>query len=386
MCMKILYVTNLLFSLEQGVTKKIFSQCKALESFNNVVDLISIKDNSLKFINFNEFEQTVCSRSSSCFARIIRGIKTIVSTIDFVPLEKNTYDLIYVRHLLPVLPAYIAFMKKIKENTGAYMYYELPTYPYRQEFRHLSLPSIYTMLFEYRSVERIGKIANEFVLVNEVTEERAKNRLTKYCIIPNGFDVSSVSLRNTPQLKNEIHILGLANLAFWHGYDRVITGIAGYNGPYKIIFHLAGGSGKKEIEILKKLTVDLRVSDNVKFYPPLHNNGLDKLFNCCHVAAGSLGLHRINAQNGSILKLREYCSRGIPFFYAYNDSDFNDCDFSLKIPANDDPVDINKICTFVEKMYQVRNLTLKMRTYAIKYLSWNAKMKLLFNKTKVAKN
>ncbi len=47
------------------------------------------------------------------------------------------------------------------------------------------------------------------------------------------------------------------------------------------------------------------------------------------------------------LKNREYCARGIPFFYSQIDPDFEDTNFIYKVPSNDQPIDINAIIEFL---------------------------------------
>jgi glycosyltransferase involved in cell wall biosynthesis len=292
-------------------------------------------------------------------------------------------DIIYIRQITYLSPAYIHTFKKIKGN--AKIFYEIPTYPYIQEYKtnilniNNLLANIISFIFAFRSIERLRKVIDEFVVVNEIDDKTAKERLGKHRVITNGFDVSSVSVKKSPKLENEIHILGLANLAIWHGYDRIITGISEYKGPQKIIFHLAGGEGKAEAEKLKKQAMQFGISSNIIFYPPLYGKELSELFDKCHIAAGSLGMHRIKLQKGSILKLREYCSRGIPFLTSYLDDDFNNFKFCVKFEASDEPIDMYGICNFVETIHKTENYPQIMREYAEENLDWKVKMSKLFD-------
>jgi glycosyltransferase involved in cell wall biosynthesis len=381
--MKILYIAQVSNSETSSVSRKIYSQCNALIRLGNICEFISIFGNKVKLYKFvdgeNFFEKTILQESF--IDKIRRWLNLFFSNIPeeavHVATEFNP-DIIYIRNISPLFPSYISFLRKIKGN--AKVFWEFPTYPYFQEyFQPFKITSLIHMFFDLRSIERLRKVVDEFVVVNEIDDKAAKERLYKYRVIPNGFDVTSVPVKKSPKLEDEIHILGLANLANWHGYDRIIAGISEYKGPKAIIFHLAGGAGKAEIEKLKKQAVQLGISSNIIFYPPLYGKELSELFNKCHIAAGSLGLHRIKLQKGSILKLREYCSMGIPFFSSYMDDDFKIFEFCMTLEASEEPIDMSKICSFIETVYKTENYSLIMRKYAEENLDWKIKMSKLFD-------
>jgi hypothetical protein len=93
---------------------------------------------------------------------------------------------------------------------------------------------------------------------------------------------------------------------------------------------------------------------------------------------GTLSFSRIGLHSASTLKLREYCSRGIPFFYAGDDIDFpEDFPFHLKLPDNDLPFDFDLLIDFSHKMQMAENVTEEMREYAKYFLDWKQKMNKL---------
>lgn len=387
--MKILYIAYFIDDSVSGVYKKINSQCGALKKLGHDCYLLSIKrdDNyclSYCLINFNNNEYvkkiSIKSYGNQTFNKFIYAFHRYFMPInsDLINLI-NTYnfDYLYIRHILPVSYKYISLYKKIKVKCKKY--YEFYSYPYIKDmFQYKGFSKYVCLLFEYKSVERLKRVIDEFIVVNEVDSNYDRNRLGSYRVVTNGCDVHSLNVRKPPVLNKEIHILGLANLANHHGYDRIITGIAQYKGPYKIIFHVAGGNGYAEIQKLRNLSLQLGVTESVEFHEPMYGEKLAVQFDTCHVAAGTLALHRIGSLNGSVLKLREYCARGIPFFYGYNDEDFDNFDFSLRFSADDSPVDIDVISKFVEKMYSKDNHEYKMREYAEDNLDWTSKMKKIF--------
>jgi hypothetical protein len=171
---------------------------------------------------------------------------------------------------------------------------------------------------------------------------------------------------------DDIHLIGVASIAHWHGYDRVIEGLHNYyyNGKHntkKVFFHIAGDSSNTESTRYKELVKKYNLSNYVIFYGRKSGKELDVLFNKADIAVGSLGCHRILMRNVRPLKNREYCARGLPFFYSETDDDFEDKDFILKVPANDDPVNIDVIVNFV---ISNKFNAVKIRNYALQNLTW----------------
>jgi hypothetical protein len=97
----------------------------------------------------------------------------------------------------------------------------------------------------------------------------------------------------------------------------------------------------------------------------MYGDDLTKMMNECQVAAATLGLHRNENTVGSVLKVREYCARGIPFVYGYDDSCLNgDETFALKVESNDNPIDIDKVVQWVNEISNGQSIALQMRDFA----------------------
>jgi hypothetical protein len=80
----------------------------------------------------------------------------------------------------------------------------------------------------------------------------------------------------------------------------------------------------------------------------LFGDELTEVFNQCQFAIGSLGRHRSGITVIKTLKNREYATRGIPFIYSEQDSDFDQQPYVLKAPADDSPINIRQVIDFVE--------------------------------------
>lgn len=89
------------------------------------------------------------------------------------------------------------------------------------------------------------------------------------------------------------------------------------------------------------------LQDKIIFHGTLFGDALTQVFNKCQFAIGSLGRHRSGITVIKTLKNREYATRGIPFIYSETDSDFDHQPYVLKAPADESPIDIQKIIDFM---------------------------------------
>jgi hypothetical protein len=118
----------------------------------------------------------------------------------------------------------------------------------------------------------------------------------------------------------------------------------------------------------------------VIFTGHLTGSRLNEIFDFCHIAVGSLGIHRIGMKEACVLKVREYYSRGIPFVYGYRDPDICESDQNtLQIPGNESPVDMDRLIEFVDQIYCDLEHPVNMRKFAEQNLDWSIKIKNLFN-------
>jgi hypothetical protein len=195
--------------------------------------------------------------------------------------------------------------------------------------------------------------------------------------IGNGFDVDSVRVRVPPEYSGEeLSVLCVANVSRWHGLDRMLKGMSAYNGPFKIRFHIAGDG--PDAPYLKKIASEMEITDSVTFHGFKTGEDLDRLFNQCHIAVGSLGIYRKGLSQTSELKAREYCARGIPSIIACQDPDFpDDYPYVLQVPADDTPIDIEQVLAFAQEVCTDPEHPETMRAYARDNLDWLPKMEKL---------
>ena len=137
-----------------------------------------------------------------------------------------------------------------------------------------------------------------------------------------------------------------------------MTGIGEYYEKFKkkderlempdIFFHVVGGVHPNRMKnIFMPIIEKYGIKDKIIFHGTLFGDELTKVFNQCQFAIGSLGRHRSGITVIKTLKNREYATRGIPFIYSEQDSDFDHQPYVLKAPADESPVDIQQIIDFM---------------------------------------
>ncbi len=376
--MKIRYIFLPFENDATGVLKKVLNQTSVLKQLGADIELILVTNEtfsleSLNFIKIRRINQ--CSISN--FIQRIKRARQIAGIIKKEIDNLEAGDCLYLRY-----PYFILYYPKnfFKSKRACKVIFEHNT----KEMEELKLVSglfSFPVLNALLSSNLIRSQSDAFI---GVTDDITTYQLVKYrdpkkphITIGNGIDVNSVPLRilSIDNL-NELHLLFVANVSRWHGVDRLIKGLAAYRGPMNITLHIAGDGA--ELQNLKRIVSELKLSKQVIFHGFTTGKDLDDLFNTCHIAVGSLGIHRIGLTESSTLKVREYCARGIPWIIACKDPDFpEDFPYIYRIPADESPVSIEEVIKFAERMYADPDHPQKMRAYALDHLDWSVKMKKL---------
>ena len=117
------------------------------------------------------------------------------------------------------------------------------------------------------------------------------------------------------------------------------------------------------------------LQDKIIFHGQLFGDELTKVFNQCQFAIGSLGRHRSGITVIKTLKNREYATRGIPFIYSEQDSDFDQQPYVLKAPADETPIDIRQILDFMDH-FDMKPAAIRT---TVEHLSWKMQMQMVVN-------
>jgi glycosyltransferase involved in cell wall biosynthesis len=219
-----------------------------------------------------------------------------------------------------------------------------------------------------------------------VTSDIAKYEIRRggenkpFFVLTNGVCLDGYKEKKYRAIKDDkLELLFLASHAFpWNGIDRLLQGMARYSGKTDILLHVVGDMEKE----YRGLVLKLRLTDKVVFHGKKFNEELDEIFDTVHIGIGILALHRNGLKVATSLKAREYLARGIPFMIGYEDEDIKEVfPYVLKIPANEEPIDISAVVAFTKKIYAEsgQRMTGEIRDYAKKNIDYRGKVKGLMD-------
>lgn len=376
--MKALFLIFHGFEEFNGISKKIRYQIKALQACGLDVRTCWLDDSD------NRKRRMIDDTVLRDYGTGIRGklLKRMEfdSIVEYVRREK--IEFIYVRYVHNASPFTIRLMQRLKK-TGARIVMEIPTYPYDQEYK--GLPFVYQrILFMDKCFrQRLARYVEKIVTFSdyETIWQRPSIRIS------NGIDFNQIPLKKQiNDTSRELHLIAVATMHPWHGFDRAIKGLCKYYdahsseepGGYKVFLHIVGYGVPELVDGYKKLVRDNALDEYVFFHSALFGEKLDDLFERSDFGIGSLARHRSGIDKIKTLKNREYAARGIPFVYSETDDDFEQRSYVLKAPADDSPLDIDTVIRFY------RSVTLtpaEIRQSIEGTLSWKAQMQIVLNET-----
>lgn len=349
-----------------GISKKISYQVDALKKCKMDVHLCYMDETKTKKRLIDG--KVIADYGKGILSKILK--RTDFSAISNY-VKENQIDLVYIRSNHNANLFTINMVKKMKAY-GARVVMEIPTYPYDNEYKAqgLNRQIFQDKIFRNQLAKHLDAIVT-FSDYNRIFGQRTIK-------ISNGIDFDSVKIKsNINDTTKELNLIGVAEIHEWHGFDRVVRGLADYYSKpqdYLVEFHVIGYFFSKEIEDeFRKIISDNHMENYVILYGKKHGTELDNLFNKCDFGIGSLGRHRVGIDKIKTLKNREYAARGIPFIYSETDSDFDPKPYVLKAPADESPIEIQRIIDF----YKRNTMSPIEIRESITDLSWKKQMELV---------
>ena len=375
--MRILFLVYHGFSEHSGISKKIHYQVKGLKENGHDVRLcyydFAANGHSCRFVD----GQVVKDYGKGKWAGLRQRID-YHCIFDYCIQER--IDFIYARCFQNANPWLIHFFKKIRK-AGIHAVTEIPTYPYDAEFVGFNFQARLNLkvdqMFRYQLARQMDGIVT-FSDEEEIFGQRTIR-------ISNGVDFDSIPLHQPSAISHQssaIHFIGVAEVHYWHGFDRLIAGIGEYykqGGKREVYFHIVGGVHPDYMHDLPQapgfqtLIDKYGISDKIIFHGTLFGNELDDVFNQCQFAIGSLARHRSGIAVIKTLKNREYATRGIPFIYSEQDSDFDQRPYVLKAPADESPIDIQQIVDLMDH-FQMKPEEIRK---TVEHLTWKKQMQIV---------
>lgn len=365
--MKAIFIVFHALAEYSGITKKIRFQVKALNDCGVETELC--------YLGWDEFGNQVRWVGDKVQKNFGTGIKAkIEKRFEYNSLYHyiidNNISLVYMRSLINAEPFIICFAKKLRRK-GIKVVMEIPTFPYDFEGKELPLPN--KIRFYINKLFRYSQAKNLDAIITFSDYEKIFNQRT--IRISNGVDFDSLPLkssyRNSPEV---LEFLVVAELHYWHGVDRAISGIDKYmkSEPIQMLhLNIVGKPERASGFALKTQVESLDLGEFVSFLGPLSGEELDEVFEKADFGIGSLARHRSNITKIKTLKNREYAARGLGFVYSEIDEDFEDMPYIIKAPADETPLDFSMIIDF----YHDTNLEPKEIRKSIEpNLSWKNQM------------
>lgn len=349
--MKILFLVYHGFSDVSGISKKIHHQVKGLRENGYEVHLC--------YYGFAENGHRCRYVDDKVIKDYGKGVLAgIWQRMDYSPIFdyciKNGIQFVYARCFQNASPFLIYFFKKLRK-AGIKAVTEIPTYPYDQEF--VGFPFMTRMNLKVDQLFRNSLYRQMSAIVTFSDADMVFGQRT--IRISNGVDMDSIPLHQYQAPNDDsVHLIGVAEVHYWHGFDRLIAGLGEYYkntpNPRNIYFHIVGGVWKSEMydsmhapgfsELMEKYGI----KNHVIFHDQLFGEELDKVFNQSCFAIGSLARHRSGITVIKTLKNREYATRGVPFIYSEQDSDFDHQPYIVKAVPDESPINIQQILDFID--------------------------------------
>lgn len=281
-------------------------------------------------------------------------------------IDKYNITHVYIRYNLTD-QYFLCFLKSLKEKQIKTVL-EIPTYPYDGELSNNYMK---------REDSYFRKQLKEFVDVI-ATYSNDQEILGVSCInLKNGIDIESIPVNTRKKEEKIINLIAVSSMAPWHGYERILEGMYRYyqeGGTYKIFLRFVG-EGREE-NYYKSLAQKYNLQSFVMFCGKMMGKELDEIFELSDIAIGSLGMYKTGITEGNPIKGAEYCARGIPFIYGYDDTRFSqEQEFVMRVSNDERVVDMTAVIEFYERIVSQKGYQKIMRDYAIKYLTWESIMK-----------
>lgn len=354
----ILYLARWDVAGSRGVIKKIQGVVAAFSEVGRSAEARIISTSGLA----GHFDFFCALLVAKCDVLIVRSTAYSMPLIFFALLFQR-----YVKHarvIVDVPTPFCAVYDEIKGKPGSYFSKTLKRVVILLSFPWALLPA-----------SRIVQYAPE-------SRRFSLGLAKKTILMANGVNCSSIE-----PIRREVHFDGIhielvcvANFEFWHGYDRLVRGLAAYlsnhseSADLRLKLRLIGDGG--EIGSLRALVRELKLDEYVIFSGELAGEQLTEAYANANVGVSSLGLHRKGLTMASDLKTREYVSRGLPVVYCADDPDISDASrLFYRVESGEGIVEFNGVIRWYLDLCKDSNFSVAtVREYALDKMDFKGKV------------
>lgn len=362
--MKALFLVFHGFDPANGISKKIHYQVEALNACGLDTKLCYLSE--VEGYKKRMVDDTVIGDyGKGVIGKILKRIE-FDSVVRYIFL--HNIDLVYIRSAHNAHPLVVRMLKKV-HDAGICTVLEIPTFPYDKEY--CGFREKMELLPDKCFRRSLMKYIDRIVTFSENKEIFGVPAIR----ISNGIDFDHIQVKDTLRdIDDNLSLIGVAEIHYWHGFDRLISGLGEYykgNPSCKVYFHIVGEFfGEREKKEIMPLIHRYGLEKYVILHGAKHGHELDILFDRADMGVGSLARHRSGISSIKTLKNREYAARGIPFIYSENDNDFDNRNYILKVAADESPIDISALIRFRR---EIKVTPAEIRK-SIDNLSWKRQM------------
>ncbi|MDE5699942.1 MAG: glycosyltransferase [Lachnospiraceae bacterium] len=280
-------------------------------------------------------------------------------------IEKYRVIQTYIRY--PLASKWLIDMLAYQKERHIKTILEIPTYPYDGELEE-GITKKEDWCYRKEICKYVDRIATFSM------DDRIWN---VGCIrLKNGVTSSDIVLHKKAKEDKRIVLIAVGTMMFWQGYERIIEGMYLYyksGGTYDLQIKMIGGG--PEEQKYKDLVAKYDLQSKVTFIGQIEvrdTDRLNELYDSADIAVSSLGGYKKGLNEWSPIKGAEYCAKGLPFICGYKDDRFSsDCKFVMNVPNRPEPIDMNAVIDFYNKVTSDQNYQDKMRDYAMHHLTWD---------------
>ncbi len=372
---KILYITTVDISLDSGVRKKIYGQIRVMRENGLEVALIAPNGDDIVVVEGARREEermgVVDSYMNAGPLRFFNLTRSLYKS-SYELAHKDKYDGVFIRYSLAER-GLIRMLRKLKEE-GIKIFIEIPSFPYDLEYKNKQWYKKFGLYLDkvYRK-----KLKNYVDTIFTPGPQEETIYGVKVVSFNNGINTEEIEERNYSGRKDKsLRFIGVANLNVWHGYDRVIRGIAEYykdKNDIDFLFNIVGEG--IELHNLEDLVEELGLQERVIFHGFKSGVDLDEVYNNSDIAISSIGLYRLGKAPRLVLKAREACLKAIPFVAVKGDPVFdNDFDYVYFVKDEGTPLQVEKIYNWFTNLDSEEYIE-EMNKFAKENLDWRETFK-----------
>lgn len=346
------------FNSAIGISKKICSQIDAFQTIGYDVTYSAYLEDGVAI--FENGEIVLKENYPRFFSKnIINKIKYFyLMNICSRYLKEKKFDLGFIRWSA-IDFSFLRVIKPMKINCGMVI---MDCHGYFPNYNPRSVTG------KYIKKQTIKHSAELNGLVDLVLTETKQTSIFGIQAMPmdTGIDVDKYEPHKYVGNKKEIHMISVANEQDYHGYDRIIRGVADSNNV-NVFLHLVG----KMSENTSKLVSELNMENRIFLHGYQTGSALNEIYTKCNIGVGPLAPHRIGGKEGTGIKTKEYFALGLPYFYAGRELLVpDDYPYVYKVPADDSPINIDEIIEFYNRIKYDKNMVGNMRNFARENYSW----------------